>query len=204
MTWIRRYKLKKLISKISIDSNFTFSSYAWLCVIHCFHRLLCWINSRVREFSWKLLSFHTKMILAWFLWGSVFLRGELRKYAKKSSFDNFESALYSTSVSMPLSKIVILPWCATSGELIFSSIILATISSGRAPPRCRISCMRTPNSVCISTCCSIRSVAWTSWQRHVWARRLARAVLPAPGLPKMIKQVGLECKNLSSACKTKV
>ena len=52
---------------------------------------------------WKLLLFHTKMILAWFLWGSVFLRGELRKYAKKSSYENFESALYSTSVSMPLS-----------------------------------------------------------------------------------------------------
>ena len=42
------------------------------------------------------------MILAWFLWGSVLLRGELRKYAKKSNFVNFESALYSTSVSMPL------------------------------------------------------------------------------------------------------
>ena len=54
------------------------------------------------NFLWKLLSFHTKMILAWFLWGSVFLRGELRKYAKKSSFENFDSALYSTSVSMPL------------------------------------------------------------------------------------------------------
>ena len=42
------------------------------------------------------------MILAWFLWGSVLLRGELRKYAKKSNFENFESALYSTSVSIPL------------------------------------------------------------------------------------------------------
>ena len=30
-------------------------------------------------------------------------RGELRKYAKNSNFENFESALYSTSVSMPLS-----------------------------------------------------------------------------------------------------
>ena len=32
----------------------------------------------------------------------MFLRGELRKYAKKSSFENFESPPYSTSVSMPL------------------------------------------------------------------------------------------------------
>ena len=44
------------------------------------------------------------MALAWFLWGSVLLRGELRKYVKKSSFENFESALYSTSVSVSLSR----------------------------------------------------------------------------------------------------
>ena len=91
MTWIRRYKQKKLISKILVDSDFAFSRYGW-CVIHCSHRLLCL----------KLLSFHTKMILAWFRWGIVLFRGELRKYAKKSSFENFESALYSTSVSMSL------------------------------------------------------------------------------------------------------
>ena len=42
------------------------------------------------------------MISAQFLWGSVLLRGELQKYAKKSNFENVESALYSTSVSMPL------------------------------------------------------------------------------------------------------
>ena len=106
MTWIRRYTQKKLISKISADSNFTFSSYAWLCVFHCSHRLLCWIKSRVRdlsvEISLKLLSFHTEMVLAKFLWGSVLLKGELRKYEKISNFENFESALYSTSGSMPL------------------------------------------------------------------------------------------------------
>ena len=33
---------KKLISKISVDSNFGFSSYAWLCVFHRSHRLLWW------------------------------------------------------------------------------------------------------------------------------------------------------------------
>ena len=52
------HESKKLISKISVASNFTFSSYAWLCVFHCSHRLLCWIKSRVRDFLWKLLSFH--------------------------------------------------------------------------------------------------------------------------------------------------
>ena len=45
---------KKLISKISVDSDFPFSSYAWLCVFHCSHRLLCWIKSRVRDFSVKI------------------------------------------------------------------------------------------------------------------------------------------------------
>ena len=84
MAWIRRYKRKKLISKISVNTNFMFSSYAWLCVFHCSHRLLCWIKSRVRDFLWKLLSFHTEMISALFLWGSVLLREKLRKYAKKN------------------------------------------------------------------------------------------------------------------------
>ena len=32
----------------------------------------------------------------------MLLRGELQKYAKNSKFENFESALYSTSGSMPL------------------------------------------------------------------------------------------------------
>ena len=45
MSWIIWYKQKNLISKISVDSNFTFSSYAWICVFHCSHRLLCWIKS---------------------------------------------------------------------------------------------------------------------------------------------------------------
>ena len=30
------------------------------------------------------------------------IRGELQKYAKNSNFENFQSALYSTSVSMPV------------------------------------------------------------------------------------------------------
>ena len=108
MVWIRRYKQKELISKISVDSYFTFSSYAWLCVFHCSHRLLCWIKSHVWVFVflffflWKLLSFHTEMISAQLLWGSVLLTGVHHKYAKNSHLKKFESALYLTSVSMPL------------------------------------------------------------------------------------------------------
>ena len=56
---------KKLISKISVDSNFEFTSYAWLCCVSLLHRLQYWINCRWRWFTWKLLSsFNTKMILA--------------------------------------------------------------------------------------------------------------------------------------------
>ena len=63
MTWIRRYwKKKKNISKISVDSNFKFTIYAWLCCPSLFLRLIeCWIKSRQWEFMSKLLSFHNEM-----------------------------------------------------------------------------------------------------------------------------------------------
>ena len=103
MTWIRRCKQKKLISKISVHSNFTFSSYA--CVFRCSHRPLCWMKSCIWDFLWKLLSFHTENYdFSLFLLGSALLRGELQKYAKYSNFENFETALYLTSGSMPLSQ----------------------------------------------------------------------------------------------------
>ena len=81
---------KSLFPKFQLIPILHFSSYAWLCVFHYSHRLL-----------WKLLSFHTEIISASFLWASVLLRGELRKYAKNS---NFESALYSTSGRVPVSR----------------------------------------------------------------------------------------------------
>ena len=59
----RRYKQKKLISKISVDSNRKFLCYAWFCVFHCSHRLLCWIKSRVRDFFCENCS---HFILKWF------------------------------------------------------------------------------------------------------------------------------------------
>ena len=50
-----------------------------------------------RLFCEKLLSYHTELISAQLLWGSVLLRGVHHKYAKNSLFKNFESALYLTS-----------------------------------------------------------------------------------------------------------
>ena len=49
----------------------------------------------------KLLSFHKEMISASFLWGNVLLKGELQIDTLNSNSDNFESALYMKSVSMP-------------------------------------------------------------------------------------------------------
>ena len=69
------------------------------------------MNSHVREFLLKLLLIpQTEMISAQFLWESVvqFLEpGELRKYAQNSNFENFESALNMTSVSMPLINVFV-------------------------------------------------------------------------------------------------
>ena len=75
MTWIKRYKQKKLLkvfSKISVDSNFMFSSSALLCVFHCSHRLPCVELIIVDGTFCKNCSY---FILKWvqpnFLWGNV-------------------------------------------------------------------------------------------------------------------------------------
>ena len=54
----------------------------------------------------KLLSFHQEMISAQFIWGNVLPRGDLQIYVINSNFENFESALYMKSVSMPLNKVM--------------------------------------------------------------------------------------------------
>ena len=53
-------------------------------------------------FLCKLPSFHTEVVSAKLLWGNVLLRGGHPKYAKNSHFENFESALYLTLVSVHL------------------------------------------------------------------------------------------------------
>ena len=47
-------------------SWFQFYVFKLYMIIMCFiaHRLLSWIKSRVQDFLWKLLSFHTDMISA--------------------------------------------------------------------------------------------------------------------------------------------
>ena len=50
----------------------------------------------------KLISLHKKMILAYFLWGNLLLRGEVQIDAINSYFDNFQGSLHIKSVSMPL------------------------------------------------------------------------------------------------------
>ena len=48
--------------------------------------------------------FHKEMISAKSTWGNVLLDGKPQIYTKSSTFENFESALYMKSVSMPLNK----------------------------------------------------------------------------------------------------
>ena len=74
-------------------------------MIHCSHRLYC------VEFSVKiaLISYYlfNKMILAWLLWGFgevCFLEQSNENMQKNQVYEIFESALYSKSVSRPLSS----------------------------------------------------------------------------------------------------
>ena len=83
MTWIVRYKQEKKASKISFDSNFTFTSYAWKS---CSHFKRKWFQPN----SFGEMCY--------------FNRGELQIDAINSNFENFESSLYMKSVSMPLIK----------------------------------------------------------------------------------------------------
>ena len=73
MEWMRRYKFQL--------NNFKFCM--GMCIFHCSHRLLC---SCICELLLKLLSFRTKIISAWFLWGSVLLGGELCKNGSRTDF----------------------------------------------------------------------------------------------------------------------
>ena len=93
--------LKIIIYKISVDSNFTYSSYAWLYVFHCSYRLRCW--SLVNETFCENCS---HFILKWFqpdFFGEMcFLEESYKKMPKNS---HFESAFYLKSASMPLTTI---------------------------------------------------------------------------------------------------
>ena len=71
-------------------------------VFHCSHRLLCWKVLCTRLSVKNCYHF----ILKWFEPNSFgefcFLEESYRNMQKNSNFENFGSALYSTSVSMPL------------------------------------------------------------------------------------------------------
>ena len=99
MTWIRRYKQKKKhISKISVDSNFLFTSYAWLCSVSLPHIDYCVELILIDK---KMLSFHKEVISAKLLREKcATIRGVLQTDAINSNIDNFESALYIKSVSI--------------------------------------------------------------------------------------------------------
>ena len=116
---------KCLFTKLQLIPILRFQvMHVWLCVFHCSHRLLCWIKSRIRDFLWKLLSFHTEMIsashfiLKWFQHNSseevYFFEEGYENMQKNSNFKNFESTLCLTSGSMSLSvtflKVYVVMW----------------------------------------------------------------------------------------------
>ena len=107
--WIKKKKRKK--KERSLVLKFQLIPILCFQVMHDYVHWHCSIDdcanlSLVDEtLCKKLLSFHKEMISALFLWGNVLLRGELQRDATNSYFDNFESALYSKSGSMPLKKL---------------------------------------------------------------------------------------------------
>ena len=108
MAWIRRYKPKRLISKISVVSNFMFSSYACLCGFYCSHRTT--VLNKV-----SCMRFYVKIALISY-WNdfSLITLGEVcfleESYENMQKIQNFESALYSTSGSMPLTHASLFFW----------------------------------------------------------------------------------------------
>ena len=52
-----QYKQNKLISKILVEYNFVFTSYAWLCVLYCSTDYYV-----VYKCKWKMLLFHNETI----------------------------------------------------------------------------------------------------------------------------------------------
>ena len=98
------------INKKSLLPKFQLIPILRLQVMHDYVHWHCSIDYRVKlslvyeTLCPKLLSFHKEMISAWFLWGNVLIRGELQIYTINSKFENFESALYMKSVSIPLNK----------------------------------------------------------------------------------------------------
>ena len=89
------------INKKSLFPKFLLIPILRFQVMHDYVCFITPIDFCVETFCENCSQFHTEMISGLFLWGSVLLRQELN--AKNSNFENFESALYSTSGSMPLS-----------------------------------------------------------------------------------------------------
>ena len=81
--------IKNIIPKVSVDSNFTFTSYAWfMCIGTALQTTIyCVKLSLVDEaLCKKRFSFHKEMISAYFLWGNVLLGGELQKDEKNLNY----------------------------------------------------------------------------------------------------------------------
>ena len=73
---------KNVISKFSVDSNISFTSYAWLCALILLCRQLYSIKSRTQGSLEKFLLFYPEMISVQFLWEMCFLGQSYKKMLK--------------------------------------------------------------------------------------------------------------------------
>ena len=99
----KKKKKKKTISKISVDSSFTFTSNAWLCALAVLHRLLLVLNL----VSSMILYMKIALILHWHDFcliplGECASWGRATNRLRNSNLKIFESAVYMKSGSMCL------------------------------------------------------------------------------------------------------
>ena len=97
-------KTKNVISKKSVHSNFSFTSYAWLCALVSLHRLYVlnkFLYTRVyrkKALTWPWTNFCSIPL------GKCVSKERAIQSCKKLFFLTFESTLHLKSGSMPLNK----------------------------------------------------------------------------------------------------
>ena len=110
------FKIKKHVSKISVDSNFN-NQVMHNCVFHCSHFLLklLWFSVKI-----ALISYWNDFSLIPLKFEEVFFfEGELRIFFFKFKFWQFWEHLYLISVSMPL---------GTSHDSIFKILLSSSLT----------------------------------------------------------------------------
>ena len=122
---INRYTRKRTFPNFQLNLTLC---YAWLCVLHCSIGNCVELIAVSNNLSKKLVSCYKEMVSALFLWRNGLLRGKLRVDAKNSNFENFESAFYMKSVSIPLNQHFSLQCIPLDSRSLISLLMLLTHS----------------------------------------------------------------------------